>query len=1075
MTTRYQCTDRGFSIFGSQLSFNRALYGGHAHDDGENRFFTYAGDVPIFMGASSDYTRDTWCYQAKNGVLLSGVAMTEGVREGGRHDNYSRWFHHCTDVTAEWCHGWMEYEFSRVSGYFPHFTGRIAVYPLEPDDGFLVHYELTADQQCIFCAGLGGITPPFGNFIHHDALRREFSVEDCADNEAFLAENGAGISGPEGVTMRIGADFECVFSLDGASAMTEDCPSFFLRPHDGGARIVKLRRQLSAGERFVGNLAVTRNPENECAPADYLGDPEIEKRLRGNIRRRLAGISFHTPDRLLDHSVTDSVLANDASFHGRSIYHGVIGYHTPFLGWRNWYASSLLGWHDRVRRSIRSHVATMTKSDKPEKVWYDGADRPDLDHEGTQYHHLENSSGHLPAMLDKDDIYNMQEVGVDMALHYLQCSNDLELGAEIYDSLCAMLDWEERIFDPDGDGLYQNFLNTWISDGHSYNGAGCAQSSAYNYRANVDTAKLGRLLGKDVSKLEIRAAKIREAIDRMLWLEDPGVLAESIDTVGNRLVHPSPELSTAYLAIDCGTVDPKRAYRMLAWIRRNIRSVTTVGRGGKLYYSSNWMPKKYSTCGLFPAENAALALAFFQVGDAGPAWEIVNGLADAFALSNHPGSLSHVLSGRGGNDDGDVDLTDVSSCYLRLLIEGMWGVKFRRLDGEVELFPQLPPEWKQSELRLPELSLALRRDGLLDTLRADVRIPGRKLIRLPLRYAEVEQLFLNGREIVGTLSDGFGCPILNVVTEETGELELAVHYVDRPLPRFKQDSITVLPGGRAVVEMETGAVESTEAPSGITAEIVCGGKCAIMDMPEAGTDARTVFFHVGHTILPLEARTLRLEEPEEPLKFEKQTAVDLSGCFNSSLSGIHRQEFRSPRPAGYSIGVRLNGRYAWEWNSFGHNALNVDDSLLRNCGGTIVTNSGLRFSTPGTGNNALSVSIWENFPTEAALPLSGRASAIAVLLCGTTNAMQSHVVNGKLSVIYGDGGEVPVELIQPDNFDDFLIPSYQQKNEVVEFGAGTHGLVQIIRLDPRRPLRELRVEAVANEVILNILGVTLLS
>lgn len=57
-----------------------------------------------------------------------------------------------------------------------------------------------------------------------------------------------------------------------------------------------------------------------------------------------------------------------------------------------------------------------------------------------------------------------------------------------------MLDWEERIFDYDNDGLYQNFLNTWISDGHSYNGAGCAQSSAYNFRANLIMAKIAKKL-----------------------------------------------------------------------------------------------------------------------------------------------------------------------------------------------------------------------------------------------------------------------------------------------------------------------------------------------------------------------------------------------------------------------------------------------------------------------------------------------------------------------------------------------------------------------------------------------------
>ena len=107
------------SAFGSYERFNRVLYGGHAQDDGNNRFFTFAGDTPIFMGASSDYTRDTWCYQAKNGVLMSGLAMTPGHVEGTSRDSFSCWFHDCSDTAAEWRHGGMRYELTRFSPYFP--------------------------------------------------------------------------------------------------------------------------------------------------------------------------------------------------------------------------------------------------------------------------------------------------------------------------------------------------------------------------------------------------------------------------------------------------------------------------------------------------------------------------------------------------------------------------------------------------------------------------------------------------------------------------------------------------------------------------------------------------------------------------------------------------------------------------------------------------------------------------------------------------------------------------------------------------------------------------------------------
>ncbi|OQA88644.1 MAG: hypothetical protein BWY31_00242 [Lentisphaerae bacterium ADurb.Bin242] len=1076
MTTHYTYSESGASIFGSYERFNRVLYGGHGNDGKQERFFTFAGDTPIFMGASSDYTKDTWCYQAKNGVLMSGLALTPGHAEMGSHDLFSGWFHECSDILAVWRHGYMSYEFTRFSPWFPDVRVEMQIYPLNPDDGFLVHYGITTDQRVIFCAGFGGITPFFGRFEYHTSARRDFSAEDCENTQAEAFGNCASVRGPNEVAMWIGTDFSCEYSTDSAEAMTEKYPSLFLTEHEKARQIVKLRRILAPGETLSGNLAVVRNGSPEILQK-YLTMDDPCQFLRGKIREKFAGVSFHTPDTVLDSSVPDTLIALDASFHGRSFYHGAIGYHAPFLGWRGWYAPTLLGWTERVRKAIESHFATITRSPGKERVWWDGADRPDLDHEGTQYHHLENSSGHLTALLHRDDIYDMQEVAVDMTLFHLDHTADLETGKLIFDRLCEILDWEERILDPDGDGLYQNFLNTWISDGHSYNGGACAQASAYNYYANLRAARLGRQIGKDVEKLEKRAQKIRAAFQEKLWLEEKGVLAESIDTLGNKQVHPSPELSTIYLAADCETVDSLQTFRMLRWAERNIKSVLTANRKGRLYFSSNWLPKKYSTCGIFPAENACLALAYFRNGQREKAMEIVNGLADAFALSPYPGSITHVLSAQGGTDNGDIDFTDVSSCYLRMLIEGLWGVRFELSEDRIHLTPQLPDDWPQADLTLPEIALHLKRSELSDTLSVFTQSEAEKIIRLPMRHAGIDQVFLNGKETGYSVVPGIRTCFLEVQTRETGKIELQVFYRKSVLPVLKQNILPVFPGNIAEIEVVNGTLTDLT------------GGCGLFEILHETRQRKTVkimaenpglydcFVHAEQEdakgILPLTFEVKTLAGPERIFSFSKQETVDLSSCFNASLTEIHQQEFRSPRPEGYSIGMRLNGRYAWEWNHYGHNALKVDDSGLRNSGGIITSSSGVQFKTPETGRNALCVSLWDNFPTAAEIPLSGKAEGLAVLFCGTTNAMQSHVVNARFSVLYTDGTSETVELVHPENFDDFLVPALQKENESLYFSEGTHGTVQKIRLNPARELKTFRAEAVANEVIVSILSLTL--
>ena len=1076
MAVHYQQSPAGLSIFGSYEKFNRVLYGGHENDFRQERFFTFSGDTPIFMGASSDYTKDTWCYQAKNGVLMSGLAMTEGFCEGGKRDIFSKWFHNSSDVLATWKHGYMEYELSQISSYFPDVRVKIQVYPLNPDDGFLVHYDITTDQRTLFCAGLGGITPFFGRFEYHFSARKEFSAEDCKGNTASLEEGLGVLKGPNEVTLLLGSDFPCEMSTDSPQSMEELSPSLFLAEHEGEKSVLKIKKILQANEHFRGNLIVVRNGSKETVKK-YLSMPDVCAFLRGRIRDKFAAVTTRTPDALLDQSVPDTIIAEDAAFHGKSFYHGAIGYHAPFLGWRGWYAPSLLGWHDRVMSAAKTHFDTITRFEGQEKIYWDGSDRPDLDHEGTQYHRKENSSGHLTALLHRDDIYDMQEVAMDMTLYGLQSSGDLESGNLLYDRICEVLDWEERILDPDGDGLYQNFLNTWISDGHSYNGAGCAQASAYNYFANREAALLGKKLNRDVSKLLARAEKIRTAMQKILYLPESGVMAESIDTIGNKLIHPSPELSTTYLSIDCDTVDPIQAYRMLFWTENNIETIRTAHRKGTLYFSSNWLPKKYSTDGIFPAENAALALAYYKTGLKEKAFAILNGLLDAFALSPNPGSISHVLSALGSADGGDIDFTDVSSCYLRLVLEGLFGVRFRLLEDVIRIAPQFPDSWDHASLTLPDLSLQYQYAEPFETLQIVTDSAVEKIIRLPLRFASVDQVYLNGKEITEyEIKSGFHTPVLEVKTRLTGKVELKVCYnTTGLLPALRQSEYTLLSGSTFVVQVENGSIDMVESPDGACVVQDLKGNEVLIKVLKETPGNTDCFLYSGNAILPLKIQVKTFEKEKAPLKYERQTAVDMSGIFNSSLTEIHNQEFRSPRPEGYSIGMRLNGRYAWEWNHFGHNALKVDDSVLRNGKGRITTESNLQFATPAAGNNAVSVSLWDNFPTSAVIPLSGKGTALAVLLSGTTHAMQSYVPNGRLTLVYEDGSVEKKDLIQPLNFDDFLISSYQKENEVFYFGAGTHGLVQILPLDGTKDLKELRVEAIANEVIVNIHAVTVLS
>ena len=142
--------------------------------------------------------------------------------------------------------------------------------------------------------------------------------------------------------------------------------------------------------------------------------------------------------------------------------------------------------------------------------------------------------------------------------------------------------------------------------------------------------------------------------------------------------------------------------------------------------------------------------------------------------------------------------------------------------------------------------------------------------------------------------------------------------------------------------------------------------------------------------------------------------------------------------------------------------------------GVFYSPSGIGFSTPAKGSNVACASIWDNFPTSIEIPLKGKASELAVFFIGVTNPMQSRVENARFTVTYLDGSTETVSLVNPDNFDDWLNAALQTQNETVYFSDYNHGMVQRIELDPKKELAKLSMEAVANEVIIGLLGISVI-
>ena len=225
---------------------------------------------------------------------------------------------------------------------------------------------------------------------------------------------------------------------------------------------------------------------------------------------------------------------------------------------------------------------------------------------------------------------------------------------------------------------------------------------------------------------------------------------------------------------------------------------------------------------------------------------------------------------------------------------------------------------------------------------------------------------------------------------------------------------------------------------------------------------------------------------------------------NAAVNQIFTQEYLSPRSPYTTLQIPKQGIGEWC-----HPALTaeIDDTGLRRSSKDNIfqTPFGIPFRTPSDQQqNIAFTSLWDNYPEEVVIPLSGKSSHAYLLMAGTTNHMQAHVPNGEVVVRYTDGSESLLTLVNPENWvpieQDFYfdgaafrsdlprpyrvalksgkvsrnfnedIPTDEVYGRSIEGGAG---VILDLPLDPLKELESLRVKTIANEVIIGLMSVTL--
>ena len=718
---RYRPDGADIVIENGPHRFNRPLYGSNAAS------FVYAGDLPEFLLS----------LPGKGGTLRLG--LVRGTR--------AKWLAEADRIVARYRAGAMRYGIrDTLLG-----KGRLTldVVPMGDTDGAVVRVALSDDAHAADLVWAFGGASGFNRW-NLDTCRYcpesacWLKPADCEGNVFTLADTSFVLRAPCHGSRPVFGTVPPGSRLKVANADKLGSPTALLASRGGKRPILAGRCAMRAGEQVL--LALERRAQRggkAMEPADVPAAFEAAEAHRKSIAER---VRVRTPDPFLNAAMPALCSAADGLWDPPTYSHGGVAWHQPYLGWRGAYVGTTFGWHDRARTHFRAFA----------KVQLEGpaASKPSADPKRDLARQARDSvlytRGYIPVFPRKDarGPYDMQQVYIDQLLWHILWTGDLAFAREMWPVLVEHLAWERRCFDPDGDGLYENFANTLISDAHHYSGGPCAQASAYNCRAFALAARLATLLGKDPKPFADQARKTLAAMNRVLWMADRGWYAEYRDLLGLQRLHPSAELPSIYHPLDSAVPDAFQAWQMLRYVDTQLEHVPVQG-GSAILWSSNWVPYIWSVRNILPSEVAHTALAYWQAGHRGKAFHLLRGsVVDAMFRCRAPGSCM-------GTSEVDAHMTGSATdfccsvgMFARAFVEGLFGIVPDALAGELLVRPGLPREWDAASIDLPDAGLAYTREGDVDRLvvRASFGRPMRLRLQVAARRVRVAEVTVNGKK-----------------------------------------------------------------------------------------------------------------------------------------------------------------------------------------------------------------------------------------------------------------------------------------------------------------------------------------
>jgi hypothetical protein len=1087
-TLRYSADDREIIGRNRTCFNNRPLYC-QPHDTG----FVLTGDRPLVRLI---------------GGFQAGVWTCAIVRDGA-----GVWFHDCAEVESRYRCGRMAWRVSDPA--VPGVETLVEVLPLNGAAGFALRLKakgLRAGDQLIW--SFGGLQPGDGPSGHWDSAARGAwdpvmcgnpNVGKTGDPRKPLTRLGFVPGACAGNKVEIDGQSFTILMKPGAPQMTvgsvDRAGSLRVADASAGADPSKLAASSGGEQPILCGVIDLRAGEDEAAwvvrvaPADAASAPSDSPAKAfadaAAYLQSVERVQTETPDPRLDAAIAAVCHATDAACdRDPTLFrHGCMSFYIHFLGWRVICGSTALGWHDRVKGNAAYYIASQVKEDNVRT-------QPEPDVGRRHVHEGDRSRFHGKGKIAKTvGMYNTQSQFFDQTLRDWRWTADPEMERILRPALDLQLEWARDCFDPDDDGLYESYINTLPTDSVWYNGGGSVEESAYVFYGHLAARDMARRAGdaEAAQRHQARADKIQKALREILWLKDRGHFGLYVEQGGHERVHPDTWVYSQFLPIDAGMTMPEEAIQSLyytEWALERIR----LPFGGVLCQPSNWVPSKWSVRDIFSGDVWALALAYQQTGLVDEGYDLLLGaMLETCYAGVMPGGFSHIGAG--------ADFADCRDMFARVVVEGLFGYNPDYPNGIVRIRPALPSAWPKASIKAPDYNLAFGQDGDTETYQLRLAKEAAVEFRLPVRAEKIVRVTLDGQPAAWKTEAGFGCTHVLVRTGKpikTATVSIGLagrvpHAAAVPVESNVGDAVRLAaPHGQAGAWRDFhGIIEDARAERGaISGQIARkpGHHLVIADVKVGDLPQRQVF--KIRVLDPKAEVDLAARTPREAPKDARWECLDLSAVVNGDVRTIYKQKYLSPRPKTCSVRIGDDGWSAWCFPYWGNNPPAIDlGNLPKLAGpdGRIRTPQNAPFAKFAEDKNIAFTSLWDNWPRSVTVPVGRSADTAWMLVAGSTFPMHLRMPNAVIRFAYADGQVETLDLVPPVNFwclsswggvdydyrtDAFALP--KEPPSQVQLGKECRAMVLSWKLRPGVKLEKITLETLSQEVVIGLMGVSLM-